>query len=153
VNPGRIVTAVEWWKHMKALRLRLGVKGTELSERSGLSPQRISDLEAGRYPSPELDTLLSVCRGLGVSLDELIPQDSRLTEPANDLGWQPTDVQTSDEVPRYENGVDIGQQRRAQLERIRRLGLELVVLVDQAEDFELQVANRKTGTDDNHSDE
>jgi transcriptional regulator with XRE-family HTH domain len=138
---------------MKALRLRLGVKGTELSERSGLSPQRISDLEAGRYPSPELDTLLSVCRGLGVSLDELIPQDSRLTEPANDLGWQPTDVQTSDEVPRYENGVDIGQQRRAQLERIRRLGLELVVLVDQAEDFELQVANRKTGTDDNHSDE
>jgi transcriptional regulator with XRE-family HTH domain len=137
---------------MKALRLRLEIKGTELSERSGLSPQRISDLEAGRYPSPELDTLLSVCRGLGVSLDELIPQNSRLTAPASDLGWQPTDVQTSDEVIRYEDGDEVERQRRERLAHMRRIGLELVLLVDEAEDFELQITHRKTGTGDRNSD-
>lgn len=144
---GRITAAVEWWKRMKALRLERGLKGTVLSERTGLSPQRISDLEAGRYPSPELDTLLAVCQGLGITIGELIDGGPRLTETieVTDLPCPTPPLQIPGEVSTDDQSVvaaDGSPQREQFLERIRALGLELAQIADQLEDFDLSATRQ-----------
>jgi transcriptional regulator with XRE-family HTH domain len=54
---GRIVEGMEWWDRVRELRAEHGMTGKELGEAVGVSPQRVSDVENGRYPNVELYTL------------------------------------------------------------------------------------------------
>lgn len=71
---------VTWWKRAKQRREALGLSGVELATRVGVSPQRVSDWEAGRYPNPRMDTLARLAGALECRIaDLLIDHDSSRT--------------------------------------------------------------------------
>ena len=65
---------MEWWEIAKQLREALPMGQTEFgrSLKPKLSPQRITDMEAGRYPNPSLRTLRRLAKGLNTSVAVLI---------------------------------------------------------------------------------
>jgi len=56
---------------IKELRAKAGLTHEELSDRLGVSFQRISELERG-IANPTFATLIRVTQGLGVELSELV---------------------------------------------------------------------------------
>lgn len=55
---------------IRKLRIERRMSAGELAAASGLSPQRIAALEAGRS-DPRLDVLQALARGLGVEVHEI----------------------------------------------------------------------------------
>ncbi len=61
-------------KHLRRVREQQRMSVAELATRTGMSTERITRLEAG-LSDPRYDGLLALCRGLGVELSTLIPDD------------------------------------------------------------------------------
>ena len=57
---------------IKELRKEKGYTFAKLSELSGISTGRLSDLSTGKRNNPTMDTLIKLADALGVSLDELV---------------------------------------------------------------------------------
>lgn len=62
---------------IKELRKEKGYTFTKLSELSGISTGRLSDLATGKRNNPTMDTLIKLADALGVSLDELVGRNNR----------------------------------------------------------------------------
>lgn len=60
---------------IKELRKEKGYTFAKLSELSGISTGRLSDLATGKRNNPTMDTLIKLADALGVSLDELVGRD------------------------------------------------------------------------------
>lgn len=58
--------------NVRRARKAAHLRQVELHRRTGLSPQRISEIEAGRYDRPALDALMAIAAALPVSLDQLV---------------------------------------------------------------------------------
>jgi transcriptional regulator with XRE-family HTH domain len=69
---GRIVGGMEWWDRVRELRAEHGLTGKELGEAVGVSPQRVSDVENGRYPNVELYTLERYAQALRTTVGFLV---------------------------------------------------------------------------------
>jgi transcriptional regulator with XRE-family HTH domain len=63
---------MEWWERVSARRKNLGMTGRDLGDAVGVSPQRISDVEAGRYRNPELLTLTRMADALHTTVSFLL---------------------------------------------------------------------------------
>ena len=61
----------------KELRKEKGYTFAKLSELSGISTGRLSDLATGKRNNPTMDTLIKLADALGVSLDELVGRNNR----------------------------------------------------------------------------
>jgi transcriptional regulator with XRE-family HTH domain len=68
----RIVGGMEWWDRVRELRAEHGLTGKELGEAVGVSPQRVSDVENGRYPNVELYTLERYAEALRTTVGFLV---------------------------------------------------------------------------------
>jgi DNA-binding XRE family transcriptional regulator len=68
----RIVGGMEWWDRVRELRAEHGMTGKELGEAVGVSPQRVSDVENGRYPNVELYTLERYAEALRTTVGFLV---------------------------------------------------------------------------------
>lgn len=62
---------------IKELRKEKGYTFAKLSELSGISTGRLSDLATGKRNNPTMDTLIKLADALGVSLDELVGRNNR----------------------------------------------------------------------------
>lgn len=60
---------------IKELRKEKGYTFAKLSELSGISTGRLSDLATGKRNNPTMDTLIKLADALSVSLDELVGRD------------------------------------------------------------------------------
>lgn len=67
------------------LRRAAGYSQTQLSARSGVAKNTISDIERGAADNPELDTLKALAEAIGVSVGylvgELVPEPEAATFP------------------------------------------------------------------------
>ena len=63
--------------NIKELRNEKGYTFAKLSELSGISTGRLSDLATGKRNNPTMDTLIKLADALGVSLDELVGRNNR----------------------------------------------------------------------------
>jgi transcriptional regulator with XRE-family HTH domain len=68
-------------EHLREARRARRLSLRDLAERLGVSPSLISQIETGRA-NPSVSTLYSIASELDVSLDELLFNDRRATEPA-----------------------------------------------------------------------
>lgn len=66
---------------LKLKRESLGLTRKELSERCGLPARQIESLEQGRKPNPTLDTLVALCKGLGVECSFFFTEDDSPPPP------------------------------------------------------------------------
>jgi transcriptional regulator with XRE-family HTH domain len=57
---------------LRDLRRRVGLSQRELAERTRLDFSYISKIENGRLPPPAADTVVAICRVLGVPEEELL---------------------------------------------------------------------------------
>lgn len=57
-------------KRIQKLRQKVGITQEQLSERAGISPKNLSELENGRG-NPTLTSLEGLAAGLGITLSEL----------------------------------------------------------------------------------
>jgi putative phage regulatory protein len=62
---------------IKELRKEKGYTFAKLSELSGISTGRLSDLATGKRNNPTMDTLIKSADALGVLLDELVGRNNR----------------------------------------------------------------------------
>ena len=62
---------------IKELRKEKGYTFAKLSELSGISTGRLSDLATGKRNNPTMDTLIKLADALGISLDELVGRNNR----------------------------------------------------------------------------
>ena len=62
---------------IEQLRKEKGYTFAKLSELSGISTGRLSDLATGKRNNPTMDTLIKLADALGVSLDELVGRNNR----------------------------------------------------------------------------
>lgn len=60
---------------IEELRKEKGYTFAKLSELSGISTGRLSDLASGKRNNPTMDTLIKLADALSVSLDELVGRD------------------------------------------------------------------------------
>ena len=60
---------------MKFRRMDLGMSQTELAEKAGVTRQTIGLIEAGDF-NPSLNLCISICVALGVTLNDLVWEDS-----------------------------------------------------------------------------
>lgn len=58
-------------EHLKILRTKKGLTGSELARRCFMDKQNISKLEKGKF-NPSLYYLKQICEGLEIELDELL---------------------------------------------------------------------------------
>lgn len=58
-------------RQIKKYRIELGLKQSQLAERSGVEPSNISHIERAAT-KVSLPTLVSIANALGVSLDEIV---------------------------------------------------------------------------------
>ena len=65
---------MDFASHLKALRQRAGHTQRSLAEAAGVPGRTVEKWESGQLPS--MLVLRSLARVLGVSLDELIPEES-----------------------------------------------------------------------------
>jgi transcriptional regulator with XRE-family HTH domain len=56
---------------VKQIRLARGLTQEQFAERADLDPKFYQHAEAGRKPNPELQTLLKLAKGCGLTLSEL----------------------------------------------------------------------------------
>lgn len=59
---------------MKFRRIELGISQTELAKSCGVTRQTIGLIETGEF-NPSLKLCLSICRALGVTLNDLFWED------------------------------------------------------------------------------
>jgi putative transcriptional regulator len=59
---------------LKFRRIELKMSQTELAEKSGVTRQTIGLIEAGEF-NPSLKLCISICRALGVTLNDLFWED------------------------------------------------------------------------------
>lgn len=57
----------------------------QLAKKTGLSIAIIQGIEQGSRPNPTLDTLLKLCRGLNLTLHELLGHDGLHLPPTEDV--------------------------------------------------------------------
>jgi transcriptional regulator with XRE-family HTH domain len=62
---------------IKELRKEKGYTFAKLSELSGISTKRLSDLASGKRNNPTMDALIKLADALGASLDELVGRDGK----------------------------------------------------------------------------
>jgi DNA-binding XRE family transcriptional regulator len=60
---------------IRGLRTAMGLTVSELSDLTGVPPQRIVQIEFGMEKKPPDDVLLRIAQGLGISLEELIGEE------------------------------------------------------------------------------
>ena len=65
---------------IRGLRTAMGLTVSELSDLTGVPPQRIVQIEFGMEKTPPDDILLRIATGLGVSLEELIGEEPYMEE-------------------------------------------------------------------------
>ncbi|MEW6663031.1 MAG: helix-turn-helix domain-containing protein [Bacillota bacterium] len=65
---------------IKQLREELGLSQNELARRAGIAQSSLSYLESGAK-SPSVDTLLLICKALGVSLTEFLGETGGNSAP------------------------------------------------------------------------
>lgn len=63
-------------RRVRLLREQVGLTGTELAKRSGLSAGHLGDIEHGRVQHPRAHTLTRLADGLGMTVDELLSRGS-----------------------------------------------------------------------------
>ncbi|MFZ5555009.1 MAG: helix-turn-helix domain-containing protein [Bacteroidota bacterium] len=56
-------------EHLKKLRKQYKLSGEELAYRSNISHSQITRIESGNQ-NPTLSTLISICKGLNISLED-----------------------------------------------------------------------------------
>lgn len=62
---------------LKRLRQKAGLTQKELSALCGVAYQNISAMECGRYPNPTVDTMIRLCKHLGVGLNALVGMNDK----------------------------------------------------------------------------
>lgn len=59
---------------VRALRQKLGLSGSELARRAGLSSAHLCDIERGRTPLPRVDFALALAEELKTDVRRLFPR-------------------------------------------------------------------------------
>jgi transcriptional regulator with XRE-family HTH domain len=65
---------------LKELRAAAGLTQQQLAVAAGLSVSAVTQIEAGKIPDPRVGTLRKLARALGVTLDDLAPDEEPLAE-------------------------------------------------------------------------
>ena len=63
---------LEVGKHLKAMRKKAKLTQVEMSQKTGIVQPNISEMENGKR-LPQLDTLVTFAKALGVTLDAMVP--------------------------------------------------------------------------------
>ena len=71
MNDG-LVNATSFGATLRECRRRAGLSQRDLAERTDLDFSYISKIENGRLPPPAADTVVAICRVLGVPTDALL---------------------------------------------------------------------------------
>lgn len=102
---------MEWWQRVKLIRELRHPRSGAFAREIGITPQRMSDIEAGRHKNPSLKTLRKLANGFGMTISEVVGEtrtsanifDTRTAEPKNGVA-RSTDCESPLQVgvPRYD---------------------------------------------------
>ena len=62
-------------KHLKTLTLERKMTQQELADKSNISRNTISDIESNSHANTTIYVVCSLCRALGITPNDLIPED------------------------------------------------------------------------------
>lgn len=62
-------------KNMKAVMAEKGIRNTDLFMQTGVPFSRIGDILRGKTLNPQVNTVVKLAAGLGVTVDELMRED------------------------------------------------------------------------------
>jgi transcriptional regulator with XRE-family HTH domain len=91
-------------EHLRARRQERGLSLRDLADRLGVSPSLISQIERGRA-NPSVSTLYAMVGELDISLDELLFNDRRASDRAEERARGPVQRATSRKRIRLASGV------------------------------------------------
>lgn len=110
---------------LRGLRARQGMTQVQLARASGMSQTAVSEIENGKVPNPQVGTLASLARGLGVGVEELT--GVAVVEPLSEAEWA--------EVRRAWDALSPADQRNM-LSVIRRLAVAVDVTMPDLRDLD-----------------
>jgi transcriptional regulator with XRE-family HTH domain len=60
------------WTKVKEIRISKNMTVKEVADQANTSTQLIKNIEEGRRKDPQISSIIKVCKGLGISIEELM---------------------------------------------------------------------------------